>query len=94
MQFYHCIKEGCSYLRTRNELGKPVDVSNAEDHIFGLVLLNDWSGYYPIQYLFLMLLRPIIDASLSCNLQCEIFRHGKMFLLVLFMAKFFVSCFN
>ncbi|CAJ2658262.1 unnamed protein product [Trifolium pratense] len=27
-----------------NELGKPVDVNNAEDHIFGLVLLNDWSA--------------------------------------------------
>ncbi|KAG4967883.1 hypothetical protein JHK87_033534 [Glycine soja] len=27
-----------------NELGKPVDINNAEDHIFGLVLLNDWSG--------------------------------------------------
>ncbi|GAU29874.1 hypothetical protein TSUD_379640 [Trifolium subterraneum] len=27
-----------------NELGKPVDINNAEDHIFGLVLLNDWSA--------------------------------------------------
>lgn len=27
-----------------NELGKPVDVNEAADHIFGLVLLNDWSG--------------------------------------------------
>ncbi|KAF3451807.1 hypothetical protein FNV43_RR07903 [Rhamnella rubrinervis] len=27
-----------------NELGKPVDVNQAEDHIFGLVLLNDWSA--------------------------------------------------
>lgn len=27
-----------------NELGKPIDVNNAADHIFGLVLLNDWSG--------------------------------------------------
>lgn len=37
-----------------NELGKPVDINNAEDHIFGLVLMNDWSGNCPIQYLFLM----------------------------------------
>jgi len=77
-----------------NELGKPVDVNNAEDHIFGLVLLNDWSGNCPIQYLFLMLLHPIIDASLNCNLQLEIFRHGNMFLLVLFLAKILVRCFN
>lgn len=27
-----------------NELGKPIDVNNAADHIFGLVLMNDWSG--------------------------------------------------
>ncbi|BBH00670.1 fumarylacetoacetase, putative [Prunus dulcis] len=27
-----------------NELGKPVDVNAAADHIFGLVLMNDWSG--------------------------------------------------
>ncbi|KNA25501.1 hypothetical protein SOVF_006040 isoform B [Spinacia oleracea] len=27
-----------------NELGKPIDVSNASDQIFGLVLMNDWSG--------------------------------------------------
>ncbi|RWR96023.1 fumarylacetoacetase-like protein [Cinnamomum micranthum f. kanehirae] len=27
-----------------NDLGKPVDVNRAEDHIFGLVLMNDWSA--------------------------------------------------
>ncbi|GAB4830770.1 hypothetical protein Ancab_004803 [Ancistrocladus abbreviatus] len=27
-----------------NELGKPIDVNKAADHIFGLVLLNDWSA--------------------------------------------------
>lgn len=27
-----------------NELGKPIDVNNAADHIFGVVLMNDWSG--------------------------------------------------
>ncbi|KAJ6813018.1 fumarylacetoacetase-like [Iris pallida] len=27
-----------------NELGKPVDVNKAADHIFGLVLMNDWSA--------------------------------------------------
>lgn len=29
---------------TGNELGKPIDINEAEDHIFGLVLMNDWSG--------------------------------------------------
>ncbi|EEF41797.1 fumarylacetoacetase [Ricinus communis] len=27
-----------------NELGKPVDVNEAGDHLFGLVLMNDWSA--------------------------------------------------
>ncbi|KAJ3052641.1 hypothetical protein HK097_005918 [Rhizophlyctis rosea] len=27
-----------------NELGKPINIKNADDHIFGVVLLNDWSA--------------------------------------------------
>jgi len=27
-----------------NELGKPVHINDAEDHIFGVVLMNDWSA--------------------------------------------------
>lgn len=27
-----------------NKLGDPIDIAHAEDHIFGLTLLNDWSG--------------------------------------------------
>jgi fumarylacetoacetase len=27
-----------------NALGEPISVSNAEDHIFGMVLMNDWSA--------------------------------------------------
>lgn len=27
-----------------NELGKPIDVNDAADHIFGVVLMNDWSA--------------------------------------------------
>ena len=27
-----------------NELGRPVKLSEAEDHIFGFTLLNDWSA--------------------------------------------------
>jgi hypothetical protein len=26
------------------ELGKSVDIQDADEHIFGLVLVNDWSG--------------------------------------------------
>ena len=26
-----------------NELGSPININNAEDNIFGFVLLNDWS---------------------------------------------------
>ena len=29
---------------TGNALGEPISVANAEDHIFGMVLLNDWSA--------------------------------------------------
>lgn len=31
-------------------LEKPVDVNQAADHIFGLVLLNDWTGTYVHTY--------------------------------------------
>ena len=27
-----------------NELGEPISIGKAEDHIFGVVLLNDWSA--------------------------------------------------
>ncbi|RYG52765.1 hypothetical protein EON67_00420 [archaeon] len=27
-----------------NKMGEPISIESAEDHIFGLVLLNDWSG--------------------------------------------------
>jgi fumarylacetoacetase len=29
---------------TGNELGKPIGIEKAEDSIFGVVLMNDWSG--------------------------------------------------
>ena len=29
---------------TGNALGEPISVANAEDHIFGMVLMNDWSA--------------------------------------------------
>lgn len=27
-----------------NKLGQPIRIAEAEDHIFGVVLMNDWSG--------------------------------------------------
>ena len=27
-----------------NKLGEPISISEAQDHIFGLVLMNDWSA--------------------------------------------------
>lgn len=36
--------ELAAFISTPNELGKPVSIEEAEDHIFGLVLMNDWSA--------------------------------------------------
>lgn len=33
-----------AYIGKANELGRPIKVSQAADHIFGLTLLNDWSA--------------------------------------------------
>ena len=27
-----------------NQLGEPISIDDAENHIFGFVLMNDWSG--------------------------------------------------
>ncbi|KAL4970899.1 fumarylacetoacetate hydrolase FahA [Aspergillus stella-maris] len=32
------------FVSTPNDLGQPVRIDNAEDHIFGVVLMNDWSA--------------------------------------------------
>lgn len=36
--------ELAAFVCTGNELGKPIPIDEAEDHIFGLVLMNDWSA--------------------------------------------------
>ncbi|KAG6594693.1 Fumarylacetoacetase, partial [Cucurbita argyrosperma subsp. sororia] len=36
--------EMAAVVGTGNKLGKPVDINEAENHIFGLVLMNDWSA--------------------------------------------------
>ena len=37
-----------------NELGTPTSIENAHDRIFGMVLMNDWSGEY-ISYMYICL---------------------------------------
>lgn len=32
------------FIGTGNDLGEPISAKNAQDHIFGMVLLNDWSA--------------------------------------------------
>lgn len=36
--------EMAAFVSTGNKLGQPVPIEKAEDHIFGLVLMNDWSA--------------------------------------------------
>lgn len=36
--------ELAAFVSTPNDLGKPVSINEAEDHIFGVVLMNDWSA--------------------------------------------------
>jgi fumarylacetoacetase len=36
--------EFAAVIGKENELGQPIDVKDAEEHIFGCVLLNDWSA--------------------------------------------------
>ncbi|CAN6667565.1 hypothetical protein TRVA0_039S01068 [Trichomonascus vanleenenianus] len=36
--------ELAAFVSTPNKLGDPIDVNSAEDHIFGYVLMNDWSA--------------------------------------------------
>jgi fumarylacetoacetase len=37
------VELGC-FISKPNEMGTPIDIADAEEHIFGYVLLNDWSA--------------------------------------------------
>lgn len=37
------VELGC-FISRPNDMGAPIDIEDAEDHIFGYVLLNDWSA--------------------------------------------------
>lgn len=76
-------------------MGKPIDINNAADHIFGLVLMNDWSGTCPIPNLiFNVTSSSFVDTLLNWFWQPEIFRDGNTFLLVLFLEKVLVRNFD
>lgn len=36
--------ELAAFICTPNDLGSPIDIKKADEHIFGLVLMNDWSA--------------------------------------------------
>jgi fumarylacetoacetase len=36
--------EFAAFIGTGNEMGEPIDVNEADNHIFGVVLMNDWSA--------------------------------------------------
>lgn len=42
------------------QLGQPIPIEKAEDHIFGMVLMNDWSGWCCPPYLFIYLFIPLL----------------------------------
>lgn len=46
------LKEWCwqaFFVGPKSEMGKPIRIEDAEQHLFGLVLMNDWSGKISIQ---------------------------------------------
>lgn len=65
-----------------NEIGKPISVEDAKEHIFGVVLMNDWSGrfLYSINLKMLTLLAQLVT-----------FKLGSMYHLVHFWGKTFAQ---
>lgn len=73
-----------------NELGTTIDVNDAANHIFGLVLMNDWSGMLQNILEFLKFLWNDFLLIRDYFKQQEISRHGSMCLLVLFLERVLV----
>lgn len=76
-----------------NELGKPIDVNDAAEHIFGLVLMNDWSGMEWLALIFHFLPCLLFRTDLlksRWTSQLEIFRRGNLCLLGLSLEKVLV----
>lgn len=79
-----------------NDLGKPVDVNRAEDHIFGLVLMNDWSGnhFFFFQNVTLCYLDLIVDITLIiCVLTARDIQAWEYVPLGPFLGKSFGECY-
>ena len=36
--------EVAAFVGTPNKMGEPIPISQAKDHLFGVVLMNDWSA--------------------------------------------------
>lgn len=70
-----------------NELGTTVDVNEAANHIFGLVLMNDWSGMLKTILDFLKFLWNDSLLMRDYFKQQEISKHGSTCLLVLFLER-------
>lgn len=64
------------------KLGEPVPIEKAADHIFGFVLMNDWSGNYIKKEQKKKVEMPFYKLSLIeyFLFQLEIFKNGNMYL--------------
>jgi fumarylacetoacetase len=80
------LEVGC-FVGPGNELGDPIDINKVEDHVFGFVLLNDWSGRCIFFFSFsfsLFLLSFFLLSSFSQHLSHPFFatkhsaRHSKV----------------
>ena len=70
-----------------NKLGEPIKIEDAADHIFGMVLMNDWSGNFYFILWFLSHSIPIILIASK-----KIFEFYKTFSALNF-SKFFKTFF-
>lgn len=52
------------FIGTPSNLGEPIDIKNAQDHIFGMVLMNDWSGknlvFFTVYFILFFVLKNTI----------------------------------
>lgn len=53
------------FVGTGNALGERIDINDAQNHIFGLVLVNDWSGKYLKRTFKIKSLTPIIARDIQ-----------------------------
>lgn len=58
------------FVGTPTKLGEPIRIENAQDHIFGMVLMNDWSGksFYTFIIIILLYLNIYLYMYSTCML--------------------------